>query len=209
MDSIALAATRREITNSKQGLRREGFTPGVLYSRDIDSIPLAVSAKEFGKSLTTGAGANAIYSLVFSDGGKEESHLAMVKEIQKNSITGEFIHVDFHGISLAEKIHTKVPVVTAGEAPGVKEGGILQHNLREIEVECLPTKIPEHISVDISGLGLGGQVNVRDLPQLEGVQILTDADDVILSVSAPRTEAEPTAEAEAAEPEVAGDGEAE
>ncbi|MGI5839251.1 MAG: 50S ribosomal protein L25 [bacterium] len=202
MDSITLAAARREIRNNKRGLRREGFTPGILYGRGIDDIPLAVQAKEFAKSLTTGAGSNAIYSLVFSDNGQEERHLAMVKEIQKDAITGEFLHVDFHGISLAEKIQTKVPVVPAGEAPGVKEGGILQPILREIDVECLPTNIPENITVDISGLGLGGQVAVRDLPALEGVQILNDEDAVILSVIAPRTEAEPEEE-EAVEPEAA------
>lgn len=210
MDTIILTADRRKITNSKRGLRRGGFTPGVLYGRDIGSIPLAVNAREFAKSLTTEAGANAIYSLVFSGDGKAESHLAMVKEIQKNAITGEFIHVDFHGISLAEKIQTKVPVVTAGEAPGVKEGGLLQHILREIEVECLPTNIPDNINIDISGLGIGDQISVRDLPPLEDVRLLDDEDVIILAVSAPRAEAEPAEEEEAA-PEAAetGDGEAE
>ncbi len=200
MESILLQASERAEKKSNKQLRREGLIPAVLYGRGAASLTLNIPAKEFIRSRAAG-GANAIYNLAVA--GKAEKYLAMVKDIQRQGLGSEILHVDFHRISLAEKIHARIPLVTHGEALGVKAGGTLQHHLREIEVECLPTEIPEHYSIDITNLDLGHSLFVRDLPQSELVRIIADADTVVLSVLAPVEEAEAETPAEGpAEPEM-------
>jgi large subunit ribosomal protein L25 len=143
--------------------------------------------------------------LNFSDGDKK---LALLKDYQVDPLKKELLHTDFFEVSLTEKVRITVHVSTIGEPIGVKrDAGILQHTLREIEIECLPDKIPGKIEVDISKLEIGQSIHVRDLKIAEGIKIITDPGDVIVTVIAPVTEAVAAPEAvteavTAAEPEV-------
>jgi large subunit ribosomal protein L25 len=113
--------------------------------------------------------------------------------------------MDFHQVSLTEKIHARIPVITVGDSPGVATGGILEHLLRELEVRCLAMDLPEQVEVSIGELGLGQAIHVRDIKLGDKVEILNDPELTVVSVMAPRVVAEEEAAekvAEPAEPEV-------
>ncbi|KPJ97607.1 MAG: hypothetical protein AMK71_13030, partial [Nitrospira bacterium SG8_35_4] len=132
-------------------------------------------------------------------------HPVLIKDYQMDPVSDELLHVDFIEVSLLENVNVTVPLVIIKEPAGVKMGGILEHRMREIEVECLPTQIPEKIEIDAGHIEIGHSLHVSDLTAPEGAKIISDESEVILSVSAPRVEEEAPAEgaeAEAAEPEL-------
>ncbi|MDD5448927.1 MAG: 50S ribosomal protein L25, partial [Actinomycetota bacterium] len=142
------------------------------------------------------------------DGKEKKSQLVMIKEVQKHPLKDMVLHVDFLGVARERKITIRVPVVVTGEekSEGVKEGGIVQHNLWEVEVECLPTNIPESLPVDVSQLNIGQHLLVSDLQPPAGVLILDSPEEIVTSILAPRTVA---VEEKAEEEEVAAAPEAE
>lgn len=182
---------------------REDMIPAVLY-REGKAQSIKLGRKELCKLINTISGEQVIVDLHFADGEKK---LALLKDFQVDPISRELLHTDFFEVSLTEAIRVSVHVVTSGEPIGVKrDAGILQHALREVEIECLPDKIPGKIEFDISKLELGQSVHVSDLKFEEGIKVLTDPGDVIVTVIAPAAEAAPAEEAvaaAAAEPEVA------
>ncbi|MCL4537520.1 MAG: 50S ribosomal protein L25 [Nitrospirae bacterium] len=182
-----------------RSLRREGVIPAVLY-RGGNSMPVQLSGKELSQFISKTAGEQVIVNLQFSDDMKQ----AIVKDYQVDPVMGSLLHVDFQEISATEAIKVMVHVVIRGEAIGVKrDKGVLQHGLREIEIECLPDKIPGHIDVDVTNLGIGQSIHVSDLKLGEGIRVLTDTHEVIASVIAIKEEvAAPVAPTEAVEPEV-------
>jgi len=122
-----------------------------------------------------------------------KAHLAMPREVQRDHIHNTLIHVDFLAVSRSEKIAVDVSVIEVGNSVGVKEGGVVEHHLRDLHVECLPQDVPEQIEVDITELNIGDMVHVRDVVVPAGVTILTNPDDAVLSVITPaalRVEAE-------------------
>jgi large subunit ribosomal protein L25 len=167
-------------TAAARRLRRSGMVPAVLYGRGIDSQPLAVSAKSLRDLLHAG-GQNVLVRLNVGDGS--EPSTAMIKEIQRHPLNGLVLNVDFHKISLTETVTAQVPVVLVGEAPGLKQGGILDQVLREVEVECLPTDIPQRLTLDISELEIAHSRHVSDLVAPEGVTIATDGADVVVTIA--------------------------
>lgn len=207
MDEIILAVEQRpEIGRGKvNGLRRQGFIPGVVYSNGTESLPVKISRHELLGLIHRQRIENVVITLKVKDASKE-NRSCMIKEIQHDPVRGDIIHVDFNEISLTKKVKVNVPVVTKGEAVGVKqEGGSLEHVLWEVEIECLPTRIPKNFEVDVTVLKLGDSVHVRDLALPEGITMLSDADSVLVSVAAPMKEevAAPAEGEEAkAEPEV-------
>jgi large subunit ribosomal protein L25 len=209
MERVSIAAERRE-THGKgvaRSLRREGMVPAVLY-REGKSQSIKLSRKELAKLINSAAGEQVMVDLQFTDGEKK---LALLKDVQVDPIRGELLHTDFFEVSLAEKVRVSLHVTTVGEPIGVKrDAGILQHTLREVEVECLPDKIPGRVEIDISGLEVGQSIHVSDLTFEEGIKVLTDLGDLIVTVTAPVVEAAPVeaeaVAAEAAEPEVVKKG---
>ncbi len=197
MEAVTLQAKERANTGKgyTRRLRKSGSVPAVVYGKELGSQALEVSAKEVEKLLNT-YGGNALVKLQVA--GKE--HDTLVREVQRHPIRGDVIHVDFQQISLKEKLQTVVPVHLTGEAQGVRDGGILQHGLREVEVECLPTDIPDYIEVDISDLKIGDTITVADLQAGKNVEILSEANSVIATIVAPRM-------GEEKETEEIGDGE--
>jgi len=184
MEKISLKVQTRQ-TNGKGPARRarqEGNIPAVLCGGG-SSTPITINRKEFVRILHTGAGGNALL-LVSFEGGEGEK-LAIIKDYQTDPLKSELLHADLMEVSADKLIHITIPVHLSGEPKGVKEGGILQHTTRELLVECLPANIPEHITVDASGLVIGSTVHVGDLVMPEGVKPLTESDKVVVTIAAP------------------------
>ncbi len=188
---ILLNAKRRDIHGSapSRKLRKGGEVPGVIYGHDFEPLHVSVSEKEIGTALSGEAGRNVLIEMkVVKDGGTEDVAV-MVKDLQKNALSSRIVHVDFLHIVLQEKIRTKVPIVLVGEPIGVKEdGGVMIHGLREIEVECLPTDIPNQFTVPVSEFRIGGSVHVSELAAPDGVTIISHGEETIVSVAAPAKE---------------------
>jgi len=165
------------------------------------SLPVQLSGKELSRFVSRTAGEQVIVNLQFPDGTKQ----AIVKDYQVDPVMGNLLHVDFQEISATEAIRVMVHVAIKGEAIGVKrDKGVLQHGLREIEIECLPDKIPGHVDVDVTNMGLGQAIHVSDLKLGEGIKVLTDPDEVLATVIAVKEEvaAPEAAPVEIVEPEV-------
>jgi large subunit ribosomal protein L25 len=203
MELVELKVNTRSETGKKgaKEYRNRGLVPGVLYGRKLQPSPVAVDPKELNRALHTRAGSNAIINLTL-DERAEEKITVVVKELQVHTLKGTTTHVDFCHILLDQVIQAAVPFRMVGEAPGVKQGGILEHTLWELEIESLPLNIPEAIEVDVSGLQVGDSLTVSNLKVPEGIKVLTDSDIAVVSIVAPR--AEPTVEAAAAAAPVEG-----
>lgn len=183
-------------------LRAAGRIPAVYYGRGETPIPLVVNAKEVDTLLKSASGANVIVDLQVA-GAAAADRKALIREIQRDPVQGNILHLDLQHISLTERITVEVPIELVGVPTGVKDGGgILEHLLREVEIECLPTDIPAHLEVDVSALNIGDTLHVSDI-KAERVTILTEADRGIATVVPPTVleEAKPAEEA-VAEPEL-------
>jgi large subunit ribosomal protein L25 len=179
-----LEAEKRDGTGKgvARKLRAKGQVPAVLYGHGMAPVSVSVDAKDLGHALHTDAGANVLVDLhVGSD-----KHLVLAREIQRNHLRGDFLHVDFLVIRRDEKITVQIPINVEGESPGVKQGGVVEHHLWEISAESLPGDVPQSIEVDISKLEIGDSFRVGDLATLAGVTILTPAEETILSVVTPQ-----------------------
>jgi large subunit ribosomal protein L25 len=180
-------------------LRAAGRIPGVCYRRNAEPAPISLDPRELDLLLRkASAGMNTLIDLKVAGGGDFDGRQVLVKELQRNPITGAFLHADLYAVDLAQKIHVSVPVHLKGTAAGVAiGGGIMDHATRELDVECLPNAIPEELAVDVSALEIGDSIHVRDLVVPDGVEILNDPDVSIVSVVAPAA-AEVAAPVEAA-----------
>jgi large subunit ribosomal protein L25 len=179
-----LKASIRE-SNGKGAARRlraEGKIPGVVYGHGMDPVAIAIDGRELFHTLHTEAGSNVLIELRVG----EDEHLTMPREIQRDHVRGQFIHVDFLAVRRDEKITVDVPVELVGESHGVKEGGVVEHHLWELKVEALPTDVPPAIEVDITPLGIGDHVRVSDLTTMKNVEILTPVEEIIVSVVEPQ-----------------------
>ena len=179
-------------------LRREGYIPAVLYGVSNKNIPIMVKEKDFHDIKHSGGEHGVIDLSVEGDVSP-----TVIKEQQFDPVWGRLLHIDFCRVKLTEKMTVEVGIETVGESAGEKVGGIVDHVMREIEVECLPDRIPESIEVDISDLEIGDLMHVRDLKMPEGVEVVGETDRVVLYVLAPKEEEEIEAE-EAVEPELVG-----
>jgi large subunit ribosomal protein L25 len=188
------AAARSELkTAATRRLRRMGKIPAVIYGHR-DPVTVAIDALDFFREFKVLSESQIIRITV--DG---ESYDVLIKDYQEDILTGAIKHIDFYEIEADTVLRTNIMVHLTGSSSGVREGGILEQPLHEVEVECLPRDIPEPFEVDISGLGVGESVHVSQLVAPEGVRILTGEDHVIALVAAARIE--PTEEAEVEEGE--------
>ena len=210
MEEIKLKAAVRKETGKGPARRARlaGEIPGVLYGPGTEPVPLLVKSKDLMEVLYHEGGLSALINLEIKAGREKKNQLVMIKEVQKHLLKDMVLHVDFLGVARESKITIRVPVVVTGEekSEGIKEGGIVQHNLWEVEVECLPTDIPESLPVDISQLNIGQHLLVSDLQPPAGVTVLNPPDEIVTAILAPRIV---TAEEEAEEEEVAAAPEAE
>jgi large subunit ribosomal protein L25 len=212
MERVNLQAKVRPGTGTGvvKKLRRAGQVPGVIYGRGIDATAVAVDAKALRGVLHTSAGMNVLIDMMIEDGA-QAARTVMVKAVQRDIFRRDIIHVDFTTVNLTETVEAHVPIIFKGIPRGVTEdGGIFEPHLREVIVECLPTQIPEHLDLDVSGLPLGKSVHVSDLILPPDVTLITEPEEVVATVVAPRVveEAAPAVTPEAAAAPAAAPGEA-
>src|SRR2546423_8088986 len=179
-------------------LKARGIVPAVVYGGKEKSQPLQVSARDINAMLSHASGENILVELEIA--GAKETRTALLQEVQHSPVGGTVLHVDFHAISMDEKIQADVPLEAFGVPTGVKNfGGLLEQNLRVLPIECLPRDLPDKITVDVSALNIGDSIHVRDIKLPSGVIAKVQAELTAFSVMAPTAEEEPvTPEAEAA-----------
>ena len=203
-DRIRLDVTERGAddvgSRNAQRLRGRGLIPGVLYGKG-HSRAIAIEERSLRAALTGRSGLHAIVDVVIE--GQKTPHHAVLKEYEQHPIRGTITHVDFHEVRLDQPIQASVAVQLVGDSIGARQGGVIQQVTREVRVEGLPTSIPEHIEVDVSGLDVGDTLRLEDLPVVEAVTYLDDPlETVIANCTIPRgLAALEEEEAEAAEGE--------
>jgi large subunit ribosomal protein L25 len=207
MATVNLTAQKREdLGNSvTKTNRKKGLIPGVFYFKNSPSIPISVKAAALNPFVYT----SEVRIINLQIEGEQKSQNCILKDIQFDPVTDKPIHFDLLGISENEKITVEVPVKLIGTPIGVRDGGVIQHILYSLEVECLPAHIPAHIDVDISKLAIGDSIVIGDL-NIENVEIFGAKDATLVAVVPPAVESKetPTAETETteAEPEVISKG---
>ena len=210
-DQINLKAEKREAVGSAAvgRLRRAGFIPGVVYGAAQDNYAVQIESKAFEDILRHSASEQILVNLQI-EGAKESNKLTLIQAVQHNSISGKILHVDFNAVSEENEIHARVPVELTGEAIGIKQGGILDTLLHNIEVHCLPRDLPSTLSFDVSALDIGDSLSIGAVEFPEGVS--TSLDDSVLIAIVNETRAalsEETTDEEADEAEDGEDGDEE
>jgi large subunit ribosomal protein L25 len=185
-------------------IKQQGLIPAVVYGGRDKPINLTVNAREIRTILAHATSEHFLVDLEIADGGTKTNRLALVQEVQHDPLRGDVLHVDFHAVKADEKLHAEIPVETVGEPAGVKNfGGILEIALHAIEVECLPKDLPDLITLDVSALGIGDAIHIKDIQFPAGVTARVDGDLTVVRVAAPKVEVEPEpVVAEVAGPEV-------
>jgi large subunit ribosomal protein L25 len=184
-------------------LRAAGRVPAILYGQGRESVPLTLDPRALEKVLKSG-GANTLLDLTVEGRSDLGSPVALVKELQRHPIRGTILHADLYQVDLTKTVEVEVPIHLLGKAKGIDFGGILEHSLREVALECLPRSIPASIEVDVSNMEIGDVIHVRDLTLPPGVSLMSDPDLGVVHVALPAAEEAPvvvTAEAAAATPE--------
>jgi large subunit ribosomal protein L25 len=177
-------------------VRRDGKIPAVVYGAGKDSLSVSVDPRVVSRILHSETGHNTIFDLALNG----EQSKAMIVDWQYEPIKGKLLHIDLKRIAMDKVLRVSVPIFLTGEAAGVKqEGGILEHILREVEIECLPADIPSHIDVDVSHLTFGKVLRVSDLTKSDKIKFLTDENQPIAHVTSVKEEVVATPEAAAAE----------
>jgi large subunit ribosomal protein L25 len=185
---------KRSGTSSVRRMRKEGLVPAVIYGSTAENSNIKVDAKTFASLLKNSASDNLLVNIQI-DG--EKTQLALIQDVQHDHLRGGILHVDFHAVGMDETIHASVPLEFAGEAEGVKAGGQMDIMIHKLHVRCKPGDLPEKIVVDITGVGVGGSVHVKDVVLPQGVSVPLEGSVLILSISTPRVVESPAAAAKA------------
>lgn len=201
MKQIRLDASIREETGSGAAMRyrRAGKIPAVIYG-ESGLTHLLVDSHAFAMAWREVAGRAALMELHF--GKEDESHFAVIQETQRDPRTDTFQHIDFREVVRGKPMDVAIPVVLKGISPGVKNGGVLDLTADTVEVRCRPRDLPEAIPVDVSKLQIGDVIHVEDLPSIEGIEVLTPGNEVVVSCLGVQADSE--AEDEGTEPELVG-----
>ena len=207
MDKVVLEAKKRTKIDkaSRSALRKEGRVPAIYYSKHHDPLPIDISERSLHPLVFT----SKTHLISLTVDGHEDLD-CIIKDVQFDPVTEKIVHIDLLGLKKGEKIQIEVPVQLMGTPIGIKEGGILQHTLHKLEVECLPVDIPEHIEIDVTNLKLGDSIHIKDI-KLDKLDILNSEDSIIASVTHPKVEKEatPAEGEEVKEPEVINKGKSE
>ena len=189
--------------NAVKQVRARGGVPAVIYGSKDQPANLEVSRREIEALLSHAVGENILVELEIEENGKKSSRLSLIQEVQHHPLRGEVLHVDFHAVSMTEKISADIVVEAFGEPDGVKNfGGLLEQSMRSVTLRCLPQNLPEIIKVDVSALKIGDSIHVRDLPLPEGVEADEDGDLTVFIVAEPAVAEEPAVAATPESPEV-------
>jgi large subunit ribosomal protein L25 len=186
---VKLSATKRVGTGKgfARRTRAAGRVPAIVYGHGMNPLSIEVDRREFVTALHTDAGMNVLLDL---DIEGEEATLVLTKDLQRNPVRGTLLHADFIKIDRTQEVEVDVPLHVVGDAPGVGEGGVLEHPLTSVLVRARATEVPGSVEVDISGLNIGDSLRISDLTQESSFEILTDSETIVASVSEPVSEAE-------------------
>ncbi len=199
-------------TAANRRLRRDGFVPGIIYGHGVKPRAFVVPEAELRRALSGGHGTHAILDVLVE--GDKTAHPAILKDYQRNPARGDLLHVDLQVVRLDQTIQSSVAVVIVGDAdaPGIRAGGVVIASARELNVEALPTEVPDQIEADISGLEIGDSIHLSDLEAPKGVTFLDEPETLVVSVAPPARvveEVEEVEEEEGVEGEEAAEGGAE
>ena len=210
MDFLNIKANTRTTKGNgpARALRREGQIPAILYGPGNEPTSIAVDTHELELLLKSSRSGQIFVNMAIDGAGKRK---ALLKELQRHPVSGQYIHADFYEVAMDRKIRVRVPVTTRGKSQGVEMGGMLQIIRRELEVLCLPDDIPEVIEIDITELDMGESVHVEDIPLEGDVEIPHEVNFTILTILSGRKveEEEVDEEGEEAEVEATAETEAE
>ncbi|OPY77371.1 MAG: General stress protein CTC [Syntrophorhabdus sp. PtaU1.Bin153] len=200
MEEILLRAETRKGRGKgvARKLRRDGNIPAVLYGKDINSMAIAISAREW-TVLTRHMRRNAILNMELHTSEGVEKRPVMIKDIQKDFLGNDTFHIDFLQVSMERTVEIEIPIHLTGVAKGTIDDGIVEQHLRTVRVECLPTQIPEKLEIDVTDLGIGDSFHVSDI-SLPGVKLLEGMDVAVVTVIPPEMKEKPVS-VEEVEPE--------
>lgn len=199
MGELLFKAEKREGrgTGAARKIRAEGFIPGILYGAGHTPCQIKLEKKSTEKIIRHLESHNVMASLLLQQNGSEEKISTVIKDIQMQPIRGDVIHLDFYRIRMDKPIRMQIPIHLKGEAPGLEHGGIMEHELRELEVQALPGSMPEMAEIDISAMEIGDAVLVRDIKLAGDVEIIDAPEQAVISILAPKAaQEEPEEEAE-------------
>lgn len=186
---LAVNVREKSGKGAARQLRRNGKVPGVLYGQG-ECLLLTIDPEPLVKILKSQAGSTALISLAITGAKSKPKRTALLRDYQVDPVDGHVLHADLFEISMEKPIRVKVPVHVIGGTPaGVKEGGILHHNMRELHVECLPAALPDYIEVDASPLAIGQGIHLKEIVKKEGLRYLDDPEQMVVSVAVPMSEA--------------------
>jgi len=206
MEKVVIEAQKRVKIDkaSRSALRKEGKVPAIFYSKHHEPMPVQFSERSIHPYVFT-----AKTSLITLNVEGHEELDCIIKDVQFDPVSEKIVHIDLLGLKKGEKIQIEVPVQLVGNAIGIKEGGILQHTLHKVQIECLPVDIPEHLEIDVTDLKLGHAIHAGDL-KFDNFILLNSPEAIIAAVTHPKIEKEETPAAgettEAVEPEVISKG---
>jgi large subunit ribosomal protein L25 len=191
MEEIRLKAEGRVQggKNVARRLRKEGIIPAILYGKDVEPLPLRISAKEW-KTVQSHVKSNTIIKMELKRNDQAEERPVMLKELRKAVLSDAVLHIDFLQVSMERAVQVEVPIHLVGEPVGLVKGGVIEQHLRSIMVESLPGQIPEKIDVDISALDIGDSVHVKEI-SLPGIKLLAPPDVAVVGVTPPQAEEKP------------------
>ncbi len=197
--TLATALRSERKKGAARRLRRNGSIPAIVYGHG-EPTAISIDAREFATKFKYVSES----TIITLDAGEQKFDV-LIKDYQEDVVNGGILHIDFYEIEAGKAVRTHIPVHIEGSPKGVREGGILEHPLYELEIECLPKDLPEDIKIDVSELEIGDSLHIADLQPPEGVTILSNPDQVVALVSTPRVEEEPEV-AEEEEVEAAEEG---
>jgi len=187
MGDILLKAQVREETGKEisRKLRAQGLIPAILYGPSTQPIPLVVNPIAVLKALEKEQSASSFLDLEITDGKTSQVKKALIKDVDFHPATDQLIHVDFYEITVGKELTLEVPIVIVGKAKGVEKGGVLEQNLRELTISCLPKLVPSHIEIDVANLDIGDSIHVADISVAEGIKIENDPQVPVVTLVAP------------------------
>ncbi|MEJ2503261.1 MAG: 50S ribosomal protein L25/general stress protein Ctc [Gemmatimonadota bacterium] len=204
-NAILKAVVRSETgKGAARRMRREGLIPAVVYGRGEETRSLTLDAHEFEMLVKEHSLDTTLVELRIEGEKKKDKVRTLVVEVQSHPYRPEVLHVDFQQIHAGERVTVEVPIVLQGTAEGVREGGVLQHIMHVVEVECPVESIPESFSVDVSGLEIGDSIHISEMAVPEDAEVLADPKRTICTVAAPTILELPEEEEEVEEPELVG-----
>lgn len=177
-----------------RNVRQSGKVPAIIYGKETDNLPIAVDEVKMAKILRD----EGNYAVLKLDVKGDKSYQVMVYHVQKDPIKDSLVHLDFKTIRMDEQVHSEVAIELTGEAAGVKEGGVLQQTLRSLEISSLPDNRPDAITYDVTALNIGDSLVVNDLSIPDGVEVLNDPQETVVSI-VPPVKDEPVVENEQTE----------